>query len=220
MNAFNRVFTLIGLVLLTILGTATLIAPALMLNFIDTTAAFFQSSVLGGLSDAARLLVRIAAAIAFVPLMLTLVWLELGRPTSSALKVTTLSGGRIQITRRTLEEHLRQEIGALAGVLNVKAQVGARNDALLASLRVESAPGIDHTQLNDQIAAIVHGIIRDQYGVQLQGAPRITVKSARAVSKPLRPVQAAQPLALNAGSTDGAPSSTSSEGAGTKPNLL
>lgn len=198
MNTFNRAFTLVGLILLTIFGAATLVAPALMLNFIDGAAAFFHTSVFGGMTDIGRVLVRILLAVIFVAVMLTLVWLEIRGPASRTVEVARATGGRIRLTTRDLEEQIRQRVDAISGVLNVKARVTERDNAVVATLDVEAAADTDLVGKGEEVAAIARNVIQDQYGVKLFNKPQVTIKAARPAFKPPRPVKAPSTTALSA----------------------
>ena len=190
MNTFNRVFTLAGLILLTIFGAATLVAPAMMLNFIDGIAAFFHTSVFGGITDIARVLVRILLAILFVAVMLALVWMEIRGPASRTVEVTRATGGRIRLTTRDIEEQIRQRVDAISGVLHVKVRVTERDNAVVASLDVEAASDTDLVGKGEEVAAITRNVIQDQYGVKLFNKPQVTVKAARPAFKPPKAVKA------------------------------
>jgi len=182
MNTFNRAFTLAGLILLTIFGAATLVAPAIMLNFIDGAAAFFHTSVFGGMTDFARVLVRILAAVIFVAILLALVWLEIRGPASRIIELTGPTGERIRLNARHLEEHICQCVDALTDVLRVKTRVTARNRGVVAWLNVETTANIDLVKKREEVTALVQHIIQEQYGVRLFNKPQVTVKAARPVS--------------------------------------
>ncbi|MGQ9815116.1 MAG: hypothetical protein ACUVR3_08190 [Candidatus Roseilinea sp.] len=190
MNTFNRAFTLVGLILLTIFGAATLVAPAMMLSFIDGAAAFFHTSVFGGMTDIARILVRILLAIIFVTVMLVLVWMEIRRPALRTVEVARATGGRIRLTTRDLEEQIRQRVDAISDVLHVKVQVTERDNAVVASLDVEAASDTDLIEKGEEVAAITRNVIQDQYGVKLFNKPQVTIKAARPAFKPSKAVKA------------------------------
>ena len=209
MNTFNRAFTLAGLILLTIFGAATLVAPAMMLNFIDGAAAFFHTSVFGGMTDFARVLVRILAAVIFVAILLALVWLEIRGPASRTVEVARATGGRIRLTTRDLEEQIRQRVDAISGVLHVKARVTERDNAVVASLDVEAAADTDLVGKAEEVAAIARNVIQDQYGVKLFNKPQVTIKAARAALKPPKPIKAPSASTDLSASSDSTASSVS-----------
>lgn len=209
MNTFNRAFTLAGLILLTIFGAATLVAPAMMLNFIDSAAAFFHTSVFGGMGDIARALVRILLAAIFVAVMLALVWMEIRGPASRTVEVARATGGRIRLTTRDLEEQIRQRVDAISGVLHVKARVAERDKAVVVSLDVETAADIDLVGKGEEVAAVTRNVIQDQYGVKLFNKPQVTIKAARQAFKPPKPGKAPpSATALSAGNDATANTST------------
>ncbi len=190
MKTFNRIFTLVGLILLTIFGAATLGAPAMMLNFIDSAAALFHTSIFGGMSDIVRILVRILLAVIFVAVMLTLVWMEIRRPALRTIEVTRPNGERVWLIARDLEELICQRVDAISGVLRVKARVTARDKAVFASLQVEAAEDADLVAKREEAAAMAHNIIQDEYGVRLFSKPHVTVKAARPPAfRPSKPAQ-------------------------------
>ncbi len=190
MNAFNRVFTLVGLILLTIFGAASLGAPATMLGFIDSAAAFFHTSIFGNMSDVVRLLVRVLLAVIFVAVMLALVWMEIRRPALRTIEVTRITGERVRLVTRYLEELICQRVDAISGVLHVKARVTARDKAIFASLQVETAEDADLVAKREEAAAMAREVIQDEYGVKLFSKPHVSIRAARPPAfKPPKPTQ-------------------------------
>lgn len=202
MNTFNRAFTLVGLIALTIFGAATLVAPAMTLSFIDAAAAFFHTSVFGGMTDIARLLVRILLAAIFVGVMLALVWLEIRGPASRTVEVTRATGGRIRLTTRDIEEQIRQRVDAISGVIGVKVRVTERDNAVVAALDVQAAADTDLVGKGEEAAAVTRNVVQDQYGVRLFSKPQVTIRAVRPAFKPPKPAKGPSTTAPTARADD------------------
>ena len=195
MNTFNRVFTLVGLILLTIFGAATLVAPAMMLGFISNVAGLFHTTIFAGMTDIARILIRILLAVIFVAVMLALVWTEIRGPASRTVEVARATGGRIRLTTRDLEEQIRQRVDAISGVLGVNVKVSERDNSVVTMIEVTTAPDADLVSKGEEVAAVTRNVIQDQYGVKLFGKPQVTVKAAKSAFKAPKSVEAPTPTA-------------------------
>jgi phosphotransferase system glucose/maltose/N-acetylglucosamine-specific IIC component len=189
MNVFNRLFTIVTIVLLIIFGAALLITPATVLGLIHSASAAFRTSVP---DPAPRLALRVLAAIIFVLIMLGLLWLELRRPAVRTIEVGRYTGGTtIKISTDAVESKVRDAIDNLPGVIGSKVGAIARSKAVDVRLAVLATKDTDLVGKAEEIAALTRMIIQDQLGLKLHGKPQVTIKAgagkARIDRKPMIP---------------------------------
>src|ERR1035437_10192661 len=127
MNLFNRIFTIISLVVLAILGVATLVVPAQMLQFASDLANSIHFEVFGGMTATARISIRVALALVFALVIFLLLWLETRRGGARHVEVAKASGGRIRIHTSDVESRIQQQVDAVSGILSSRVRVNERD---------------------------------------------------------------------------------------------
>jgi hypothetical protein len=179
MNTFNRIFTLVGLVVLLIVGALALLAPAAFLSLLNSLANAVHAGPLSGMSDVGRFLARLLIAVVYVGALGSLVWLQFRGPGGHTVEVQRSTGGRIRLTTRDLEQRIQQQVNAISGVVSARVRVSERDNAVVAQLEVEAMPELDPVAKGEEVAVNTRLVVQDQLGVKLAGKPQVTVKSAR-----------------------------------------
>lgn len=173
MNLFNRIFTIITILILIVVGLAVILMPPAL----QTASA----STLGSIA-AIDPVIRAGVAILFTIILFFLLWLEVRRPGSKTVEVVKSTGSRIRITTSHVEERLGQQIDALGGVIKSRVKVGERDGQVVTELEVVASPGLDIVAKGEEIAAIVRMTVADQLGLKLYGKPQITIKTDKVKS--------------------------------------
>ncbi len=86
-HTFNRIFVLVMLSLLLVLGAFVLIAPAAWLSLMQSIADWFRGTVFVAYSDTGRVLARVLMAIVWAALIGFLIWLELRQGSSRDIEI-------------------------------------------------------------------------------------------------------------------------------------
>jgi hypothetical protein len=184
MNVFNRIFTVVGIVVLIVVGAATLISPATVLAFIQNSANLIRLNVFAGMTDWTRFGVRVLAAVIFVLIMLGLLWLELRRPVQRTIEVGRYSSGTtIRISTDAVESKIRDAVDSLGGVIGARVQATHRNKSVDLSMDVLATRDTDLVAKAEEIAAITRLIVQDQLGLKLYGKPQVTIKAGAGKAK-------------------------------------
>lgn len=197
MNTFNRVFTLVGLVVLAVLGAFALVLPSATLGLLHSIANSVHSGILGGASDVGRLLLRLLAAVVYVAAIGAVFWLEVKGFGSRTVEVQRSTGGRIRLTTRDLEERIRRQVDAISGVVSTRVRVKEQNNTVVASLVVETLQDTDPVVKGEEVAAVTRLVVQDQLGIKLSGKPQVTVKAARPLPRPKLIEIASRPTRLS-----------------------
>jgi hypothetical protein len=175
MNLFNRIFTTISILILTVLGLSIFLVPG------NTNA--LTSTLLNSL-DTLEVGLRILVALVFLALMAFLLWLEFRRSGSRTIGVASSKGGSIRIHTQDVEERIRQDVDAVSDVISVKTRVTERDNAVVAKLDVIASPGVDLVEKGEAIADRVRTTVVEKLGLKLYGKPQVTIKTAR--NKPVQ----------------------------------
>lgn len=184
MNVFNRLFTITGIIVLIVAGTATLISPATVLSFIQTTADAIHVNVFANMGELARLGVRSLAAVIFVLIMLGLLWLEVRRPPQRTIEVGRYTGGTtIKISTDSIESKIRDSVDSLGGVIGARVSANTRSKAVDVSIDVLATKETDLVAKAEEVSAITRMIVQDHLGLKLYGKPQVTIKSGAGRAK-------------------------------------
>jgi hypothetical protein len=170
MNLFNRIFTIVTILVLTLLGLAALIIPLNLLSLLNGVLNALATMQLG---------FRVVFALAVLIIAAFLLWLEFRRPGAQTVEVTRASGGSIRITTTDIEDRIKQQIDALSGVIGTRVRVSERNNAVEARLDVQAAPGTDLIAKGEEIAANTREIVQGQLGLKVYGKPQITITAVK-----------------------------------------
>lgn len=194
MNAFNRIFVIITLAILLVLGAATLISPAFVLNLAQSVADTVRHSFFRAYTDIGRFITRFILAIVWVALLGVLLWLELRRPGSRTIEVARYTGGSaIRISTTAVADKVREEVNALDGVIDTHVQATGRNKAVELKLDVSAAKGVDLVAKAEEIAQVTRRVAQDELGLKLTGKPEVAIqpKSGKPMAaKPPKPTLA------------------------------
>jgi hypothetical protein len=192
MNAFNRVFVVAALIALIIAGTITLVSPALTLSLIRNAADSMRAGPFAGFTDVGRVITRFILAIVWIALIGALLWLELRRPGSRTVEIARYTGGNtIRISTDAVAEKIKEEVCAVAGVIDAKVRAIGRNRAVELQLDVSAAKDVDLVAKAEEIATLTRRIAQDELGLKLTGKPQVAIKAKQ--GKPAQIKQTSKP---------------------------
>jgi hypothetical protein len=183
MNVFNRLFTVVGLLTLLIGGVVTLVAPAFMLGLIQNAADSAHNLFFVGMSEWARLVMRVIIATIFGLIVVSLLWLELRRPAQKSIQVNKAGGTMIRISTDAVESKLRDAVDNLPGVIGSKVLAQTRGKAIAVQLDVLATKDTDLVAKAEEISGVTHTLIQDQLGLKLHSRPQIVIKAGAGRAK-------------------------------------
>ncbi len=171
MNLFNRIFTILSLLVLTVLVLGILLVPPEQLSALATD--------LFGLVNTVQAALRALISLVFLVIVLFLLWLDLRRPSSRTVEVARSTGGRIHITTNHVEERIAEQIDAMSGIIQARVRVTERDNGVVARIDVLAAPNLDLVTKGEDIAAKTREVVQDQLGLKLTGKPQIVIKTSK-----------------------------------------
>lgn len=178
MNAFNRIFVVITLVVLLVAGALTLIAPGFVLNLMQSTADNIRANVFAGFTDVGRVVTRITLAIGWIMLIGLILWRELRRTSSRTIEVARYTGGNaIRISTGAVAEKVQDAVNAIGGVIDAKVKATGRERAVEIRLDVTATKDTDLVSKAEEIAIVTRQVVQDQLGLKLSGKPQVAIQA-------------------------------------------
>lgn len=203
MNAFNKFFTILGLIVLLATLSVALIVPSIFINLIQVAANSLHTLLFANMADAlgARLLVRVALAALFALIILFILFLEFRRPRPKTVEVAQESGGKVRVMNETIERKLQDQIEGLGDMVNAKVKVSEKGKAAVnVSVEAFTTQSGDPIAKGTDVARVISDVIENQLGLRLAGKPVVVVKNSRAKNgKPqttILPSQSAPSMSL------------------------
>ena len=190
MKLFNRIFTIVSLLVLSVLVLGALFIPASMLIPLIT-------SLIAALPTDASL--RALIALVFLVIVVFVLWLELRRPGSRTVEVVRSTGGRIRITTAHVEQRIAETVDAMSGVIQTKVHIQERDNAVIARIDVVAAQNLDLVTKGEDVAAKIREVVQDELGLKLAGKPQITIKASK--TKPIEVTPVSTPASTNGTTT-------------------
>ncbi|HEY3342598.1 MAG TPA: hypothetical protein VGK81_11295 [Anaerolineae bacterium] len=181
MKLFNRIFTIVSLLVLSALVLGALFISAESLTPLLTNLIRAREILPSNLIALIGLV--------FLVIVLFLLWLELRRPGARTVEVVRSTGGHIRITTGHVEQRLADQVNAMSGVIQTKVHIHEKDNSVVAHIDVIVAQGLDLVTKGEDVAAKTREVVQDQLGLKLFGKPLITIKSSKTKPVEVTPVK-------------------------------
>jgi hypothetical protein len=192
MNTINRILVVLGLLVVMVVCAAVFVAPIPVLGELNQG---LQGLVgwLAGVPAVWRIALGVLFALAWVFICIILLILEIAPRRRREVSVQKVDGGRVEVSLRTVEEHLTYELDRMRGVLRSQARVTAQKDGVLVDVRVDTA-GDEAVPLRaSRVVELVRTVVEDKVGVKLARPPRVHLRAQPIPPIPQRPVHLPAP---------------------------
>ncbi|MEA3334521.1 MAG: hypothetical protein U9R25_01325 [Chloroflexota bacterium] len=170
MNAFNRVITILVLILAWAAVVLVAAIPETALSWVQQGLLWLEQSLatLAGFNPSWLYpLLRAATIVLSTIIAAGLLWLELRRDKTPAVKVSLQSGGEAAVTTESVARRLSWHVDQLADVIRSTPNVRARGNSVDIQLDLETAPDVDVPMKTEEVMAVTREVIEDQMGLQL-----------------------------------------------------
>jgi len=199
-NTFNRLVTILVIIVVFIVATIGLVAPTSTLRLIKITVDgaldILQRLRPGPIAITFHALL-VACAVLLDILLIVLLMLE-RRPQQHAIPVQKVGGGAVSVTAESLAERLQYHLGQLADVIGTKARVAlSRRGGVELDLDVRVSADVNIPEKADQILEVARQVVEDKMGLRLARKPRVYIQAAPHPGLSARP-PAASPTASQA----------------------
>ncbi len=179
MNSFNRIFTIVALAVLMILGATTLLVPQLLANLVLAIGESVNN--ISGGTAVAQWSVRILLTLVYVGALALVLWAELRQSgVRSILVMRSTGSGKLRVSIKAIQDRVKEAVNGLSGVINTEIVVTARKNALALKLDVLTTHGTDLVIKGEEIVGTVRNVVQEQLGLKLFAKPDVTLKAAPA----------------------------------------
>lgn len=176
MIVFNRILTVLMLLILIPIFTVALIVPReaieLLQSGLDELYVWIDASPSG-----LQMLIRVLAAVAVNTLLVVLLYLELRRPAATSVRVRNAKGSEAKIAIESVSDRLVFHLDRLPGVLDVEPTVTPHRRGVNVRLDIEMAADEDVPACIDEVTAITRRVIEQDMGLRLKGKPMLRLRT-------------------------------------------
>jgi hypothetical protein len=165
MNAFNRVVSVLLILLLVATLIVTAVVPFTVLERLVYTLQQAQD-VLQARSPWSYL-VFLAVDIVLVLLALGLLWLEVRPQAKKTLTVRTVGGTHAEVSTASVQQALQQRVGQLDDVFKVRPTVTGRRGGVDVLLELETPADIDIPAKVDEVSQVVRDLVESKMGLRV-----------------------------------------------------
>ena len=179
MNAFNRVVTVMLLLVLLLVTIAVAIFPLTALGWVGQTASDWSDYLEYWEANARYLHVAIRVAIIVFAVLFfgILLFLELRRRKIKTVRIVTAEGSAATVVTDSVSQRLTYHVDRLADVISVVPHVSGRGKTVHVGLDLETSPEIDVPMKTDEVVAVAREVVEERMGLQL-GKVSVRIKHA------------------------------------------
>jgi len=182
MNKFNRVVVVLLLLATIIVATIVLVVPRPAIEVLQEWLWNLDMNL--SLADPLVLLVAgVALALLVDVVCAVLIWLELRRRRSSAIRVQSISGGEAELAVDSIARRLERSISRLDGVVLIQPNVWGRRGGVEVELDLETSPEVDVPTKTEEVCQVTREAIEDKMGLKLCKV-RVNIKYAPYSTEP------------------------------------
>lgn len=169
MNIFNRVVTVLLLIVLLLVALVIAIFPLQSIDFTQRALEGISASFKTAESSYFWLYtgIRIAVVVVALIIFLLLLWGEVWPRRPRAAQVRTESGSQATVTTDSVARRLAWHIDQLADVISVQPQVMAHGKSVDVLINLQTSPEIDVPMKTDEVVGLAREVITERMGMQL-----------------------------------------------------
>lgn len=160
MNVFNRVSTVVTLLILILLAVVVLTVPREAVNTLAFWLSNLEASPLGSLA-------RIVVSLLVIAIAVVLLYRETRRPARSRVIVGHVEGAVAELSVDAIAQRLRREAMAMPGVRSVQTTVVPRRNAVDVRLKVMTDPDVDVPAMAAEVARVARDNLEGKMGLRV-----------------------------------------------------
>jgi uncharacterized alkaline shock family protein YloU len=182
MNKFNRVVVVLLLLATIIVASIVLVVPRPVIEVLQEWLWNLDMNL--SLADPLVLLVAgVALALLVDVVCVVLIWLELRRRRTNAIRVQSITGGEAELAVDSITGRLERTISRLDGVVLVQPNVWGRRGGVEVELDLETSPEVDVPTKTEEVCQVTREAVEDKMGLKLRKV-RVNIKYAPYSTEP------------------------------------
>ncbi len=169
MRLFNRLITILVLILMLVCLVALALSPQDVLAFVQRALLNFSNFLVAFQArdplnfNIARVAVILGALVVLLPLLLA----EFPRRKSDPTVRLHTASGEAQVTADSIARRLSWHLDQLADVISVQPVVRPRGDQVDVLLNVETSPAIEVPMKTEEVMLVAREVVQDRMGLKL-----------------------------------------------------
>jgi len=192
MKTINKIWVIIGILVLIPLLTVLLAMPDMSIVWlrqgIDALGAYVAAL------DPMGRPIMAAVAVGLDLLLLTVLYFELRRPTTTHARVKQVDGGVVEIAFEAIRQRLLYHLGNVPDVLKITPHINARGGRVDVRVDVETSPHVIVPDKAAEIIEAIHRALEDEMGLRMRRKPEVRIyHSAYHDVGPVRPRSPSRP---------------------------
>ncbi|MBN1954646.1 MAG: hypothetical protein JW900_06300 [Anaerolineae bacterium] len=178
MNALNRILVVLAVLTLTVVCIVVSVGPVATTR---VTGEWLQNAADLLEEIMPQPLLRVAVGV-----VLSLVWLfvgilllilELRRPRARTVRMGGVDGGEVEVSLKTVGDHIAYAVDQLPGVLRTRSRVSSRKGGVMVELDVETAGDVNVPGRAAQVVDLVREVVEEKVGVNLAQPPKVHLQA-------------------------------------------
>jgi hypothetical protein len=165
MNVFNRVVSILLILLLVAALIATAVVPFTVLERLVYTLQQAQNVLQARWPWS--YLVFLAVDIVLVLLALALLWFQVRPRAKKTLRVRTVSGTQAEVSTASVQQALQQRVSQLADVYKVRPTVTGKGGGVDVLLELETPAEIDIPAKVDEVSQAARDVVETRMGLKV-----------------------------------------------------
>jgi len=162
MRTFNKIWTVIGLVLAFVLLPVVAGIPNELVGFVREATFSIES----WLAPGSRLILTVLAVFTWAGTVV-LLYLEFRPARSTGIKVAAVEGGEATVAADSVARRLEQRLGALAGVSSARARVDQVRDGVVAQATLITSAEVNVPEITGQAISETRYMLENQVGAKV-----------------------------------------------------
>jgi hypothetical protein len=184
MNVLNRILVVLAVLVVLVVCVAVFVAP---IPILDAASGWMEEAAssldaLEGLYELLRIVIGIVLALIWLVICVLFLVLELFPRRRKMVRVEKIDSGEVEVSLRTVREHVIYAVDRMPGVLRARPSVAARKGGVVVEVEVDIAGDLDVPPQATRIVEMVRRVVEEKVGVKLARPPKVRL---RATSAPL-----------------------------------
>ncbi len=160
MNLFNRIFTIITLLLIIALAAVVLVAPHQALASLNLWLAYLDASIYGQVG-------RIAVSLLVMALSFMILFRQLKRAKPSKVMVGNVDGAIAELSVNSIAQRLNRDLLAMENVRAVQTTVTAHRNSVDVHFNVNSDSHIDVPTMAANVGRVARESLENRMGLKV-----------------------------------------------------
>jgi hypothetical protein len=173
-NTFNRILVVIAALVLMVALVSILIFPGVILTTVGEWMLAWGQVFQNGLQWPDIAISALVALLVVFLLALVIYW-EVRSRRGEFVRVQRVNGGMAKVSTDSAKEMLEHRLRFVPGVVNIDSQVRARKNRVGVQVQADVIRGTNVPEAANQIIKETQRVFSDDLGLQINGAPEVSV---------------------------------------------